>query len=184
MCRRDTWKFSSTYCRPIAKHYIRCDCKYFHLVRLVVLSFETQDSGGLVDLESRTSDGRTPLLVAAHYGKARIVEALLAINANVEARAWQENYSAVHFAAVAGHCDVLRVLARFGEDMNQRCEGGRTPLMLAAAEGYAEACRTLIDWESDSTIVCDAQKSALDYAIDQQHPLAIAVLGGHSDLAL
>ena len=62
-------------------------------------------------------DGWTLLHTAAHAGQAAAVERLLARGLDVNARESGDNTYAMHWAAAAGHLDVVRILADAGGDV-------------------------------------------------------------------
>lgn len=58
----------------------------------------------------------------------------------------------LRMAAVAGVQTAIRLHIRRGDDLDAVDEHGRTPLMLAAERGHAEACRLLLEAGADPTI--------------------------------
>lgn len=106
--------------------------------------------------------GFTPLMCACSLEdgeRARdIVELLLENSADVTATDNHGN-TCVHWAAMAGHAEVIRLLASGGKggdgargDMNkQTVSTGDTPLLLAARSGHSEAVRLLIDKGADAS---------------------------------
>ena len=49
----------------------------------------------------------------------------------------------MHIAAQKGYADVIRVLAKFGVDVNIPLNNGATPMHIAAEQGHANAIRVL-----------------------------------------
>ncbi len=80
--------------------------------------------------------GRTPLLSAAAFGYATLVDRLLAAGAEVD-RAGQFGRTALHEAASSGSCTVVRALLEAGASPTCPDDVGLTPLHLAAQEGQA-----------------------------------------------
>ncbi|MGE0447266.1 MAG: ankyrin repeat domain-containing protein, partial [Vicinamibacterales bacterium] len=83
-----------------------------------------------------TPEGYSVLMAAARTGNVRLVRALLARGANVDAReGWQEQ-TALMLAAAENHGDVVRVLVEAGADVNlpSRVLDGAPPRQRAAAD--------------------------------------------------
>jgi len=88
-----------------------------------------------------TIGGFTPLALAVKDGKAAMVELLLQqknqqgkpfVNVNAGSSG---KWTALHYAATAGHKNITKILLDNGADPDMRTALGRTPLMLVAARG-------------------------------------------------
>ena len=67
------------------------------------------------------SDGRTALSVASGEGHSAVVDALIAANADVNARAkYYDGQTALHFASGKGHSAVVDTLIAAKADVNAR----------------------------------------------------------------
>lgn len=91
------------------------------------------------DLSARGADGFTPIHLAAFFGGAEAVKALLAAGADPNADA--ENAFGVHpinSAAASGDVEAVRALLEAGADPNARQRSGHTPLDAARQQGNAE----------------------------------------------
>ena len=62
---------------------------------------------------------------------------------------WGEGYSALHYAAYAGHVDVCATLLDAGAAVNKRNDSGCTPLYLASQQGCADALKLLLNADAD-----------------------------------
>eukprot|EP00397_Hematodinium_sp_SG-2012_P002863 GEMP01002871.1.p1 GENE.GEMP01002871.1~~GEMP01002871.1.p1 ORF type:complete len:390 (-),score=78.71 GEMP01002871.1:3507-4532(-) len=56
----------------------------------------------------------------------------------------QELIAAIEYAASRNMPDVVRMLISSGADINSRCTGGLTPLLIAAARGYQDVVHVLL----------------------------------------
>lgn len=118
-----------------------------------------------------SSDGWTPLHLAAYFGRLEAVRLLLNKGASVKARSANamEN-TPLHAAAAGRHAGVIRLLLEFGAPANARQSGGWTALHAAAQNGDLESARALVEGGADVSIRAD----------NQQRPLDLAMLQGQS----
>ena len=86
---------------------------------------------GGADVNSRDSDGNTPLMAAALRASGDMTGILLAAGADVSARNI-EGRTALHMAARSGSADLIRRLASAGAVINPEDKYGITPAMMAA----------------------------------------------------
>lgn len=102
-------------------------------------------SRGDIDIDERTPEGATALMIAAILGYPRIVGALLNNGANV-ALVSGKRISALHRSAQSGHVAVTKLLVKAGADLETKSsETGSTPLHLATGGGHSEVARVLIE---------------------------------------
>ncbi len=96
-----------------------------------------------MDVNERTKDGKTPLILAASGGYAPTVEALVDLGADVNL---QDNVgaSALITAATAGHGDVVRILLARGADAGLKDRDGGSALLNAVFFGYRDAVGALL----------------------------------------
>lgn len=97
----------------------------------------------------RSTDGRTPLMLASGAGKTDVVVALLRAGADMDARArgteQQEGMTALMAAAVNGHTPVVQLLVDRGANIHLRSRAGFTALLLAASRGHLGAVDVLLE---------------------------------------
>jgi uncharacterized protein len=99
-----------------------------------------------LDPSARGADGFTALHLAAFFGGAGAVRALLAAGADADADA--ENPLRVrplHSAVAAHDIESVRALVEAGADPNVEQQGGFTPLMGARHQGDEEMVQLLLD---------------------------------------
>ncbi len=111
----------------------------------------------------------TPLGIAALYGRADVIRALLAGGANVAAD--QDGESALAVAAHEGHTAAVEALVAGGAEVNVKDKDGITPLMAAASSNRASAIRALLARGADVNAVNN----------DGATPLIAAAYGGHAE---
>ena len=97
------------------------------------------------ELESKNSEGETPLIVAAWYGSPEIVSMLLDGGANINA---QDNngYTAIAKAASLGvgrHYEIVEILIQACANLNLKTKEGKSPFLLAILNGHSELANSL-----------------------------------------
>jgi ankyrin repeat protein len=127
----------------------------------------------LVHAHSR--DGWTPLHLAAHGGHKRVVEALLAGGADVQAPADNSLASTPLLWAISGQdLETVTLLLAHGADVNSASNAGSTPLHKAAVLGNVAIVQLLL--------AHDAQVNARNSG--GQTPLTHALYNRHEDVAM
>jgi excisionase family DNA binding protein len=126
-------------------------------------------------VDARTDDGWTPLMLATIKGHTGIVEALLNKGADVNARN-KKSWTALMFAVSMGDIDTMRVLLAGGADINARDHDGKTVLMQAAGENNIECLKVLLDHEADVNSVDRVGETALTIAARRGYTEIVALL--------
>jgi ankyrin repeat protein len=113
-----------------------------------------------------SSDGWTPLHLAAHFSKQEAVRLLLNKGAKVDARSANaiEN-TPLHAAAAGRAAGVATLLLDHGASVNARQQGGWTALHAAARNGDIEFARILVEAGADVNARADNRQSPLDLAL-------------------
>jgi ankyrin repeat protein len=129
-----------------------------------------------------TSDGWTPLHLAAFFGHAEVARALVAAAAPLDERATSRNPTAnrpLH-AALAGAEDeeTIRCLLEAGALVDDRAGGGYTPLHLAASRGSASLVEMLLRRGADASARTDEGRTAADIALERGHAHVASQLEG------
>ncbi len=118
-----------------------------------------------LDPAARSGDGFTSLHLAAYFGGAETVRALLAAGADPDADAANPfGVRPLHSAASVGDRESVRALLEAGADPNVRQQGGYTPLHTAAHNDDAELVRLLLAHGADQAVRTDDGQTAADMA--------------------
>lgn len=119
------------------------------------------------DVNRKNRRQEQALMFAAWRGRLEAVKWLLDHGARVNRDG--NEWSALHYAAFAGHPDVARLLTERGADLNARAPNLSTPLMMAAREGKESAAALLLDLGADARLVNDRGDDALAFAMRYGH---------------
>ena len=110
-----------------------------------------------------------PLSAAAFGGHKEFVELLIANGADVTAKN-KYGSTPLHNAATR---EIAELLITNGADINAKINDGSSPLLAAAMKGHKEVAELLIakgaDVNAKSESVIGEDKTALDWAVDQDH---------------
>ncbi len=122
-----------------------------------------------MNVNERTKDGKTPLILAATGGHTSTVEALLDLGAEINL---QDNIGATALtaAATAGHAETVRVLLTRGADAGIKDRDGGSALLNAVFFGYRNAVAELLK-----------RKQTIPQA-DLNESILVAAGMGHTDI--
>ena len=123
----------------------------------------------------RKGSKTTALQMAASAACGECVAALLAAKAKVDVREATHRRTALHFAASIGAIDVVETLLLAGARPELKDTEGATPLIYAAAGGYAHVTRALLRDTGDTDT-----RTTRD--LKGYTPLLHAVFAGHADV--
>lgn len=126
-------------------------------------------------LESHSSDGWTPLHLAAFFGHKELAEALLKEGAQVDSRSTNTMQNTPLHAATAGRqVELMKLLLEQGANPDATQEGGWTALHAAAQNGDRAMIEVLL-----------ANSASINVrAANNQSPLDLALLKGHHEVAV
>ena len=123
----------------------------------------------LPNIESKTGDGLTPLMVAAITGKFHAVKWFLAKGATVT---YENNggWNTLHYAAQGGDTDVISLIHTHLPNIESKTGAGLTPLMVAALCGKLHAVKWFL--EKGATVACEDKggRNTLHYAAQGGDP--------------
>ncbi|KAJ8926301.1 hypothetical protein NQ314_021341 [Rhamnusium bicolor] len=120
------------------------------------------------DVNIKTNQGVTPLILAAREGHAQCVHFLLRFGAKVALADSINNMTPVHYSAKNGHSQCLTLLLHNTEDqdvVNMLDRQHRTALMLAVSGNHIECVQTLLKCGADPNIVDTDEHSCLFRAV-------------------
>jgi ankyrin repeat protein len=117
-------------------------------------------------LEAHSTDGWTPLHLAAFFGWPELANALLDRGANVDIRSSNSmKNTPLHAAAAGGGAPLVHLLLKRGAKPNTTQAGGWTALHAAAQSGNRAMAETLVAHGADVNQRADNNQSPLDMAL-------------------
>ena len=118
-----------------------------------------------IDLEAKARNGDTALMIAAFKANKPAVQALIALDAEVNRPGW----TALHYAASVGANDIVQILLDASAYIDAESPNKTTPLMMAARGGHILTVKLLLDEGADATLKNDQGLSAIDLARQFNH---------------
>uniref|UniRef100_A0A4W6FGS4 Kinase D interacting substrate 220 n=1 Tax=Lates calcarifer TaxID=8187 RepID=A0A4W6FGS4_LATCA len=130
------------------------------------------------DVDSRSDNGQTPLMVAAEQGNLEIVQELIRRGANVnldDVDCW----TALISAAKEGHIEVVRELLENNANLEHRDMGGWTALMWAAYKGCTDVAQLLLEKGANPNITGQYSVYPIIWAAGRGHAEIVHLLLQH-----
>jgi ankyrin repeat protein len=124
------------------------------------------------NIEHRTPQDESPLMMAALKGHADLARRLVAKGADVNKPGW----APLHYAATSGNVEIIRLLLDNHAFIDAESPNGTTPLMMASQYGTPEAVRLLLDEGADPLQKNQLGLSALDFSRRASRPDAFEML--------
>jgi ankyrin repeat protein len=112
------------------------------------------------NVEWRSAKDESPLMIAALKGHKELVRKLIARDADVNKPGW----APLHYAATAGHLDIIQLLLDEHAFIDAESPNKTTPLMMAAHYGTPQAVKLLLEAGAEPTQRNELGLSAVDFA--------------------
>lgn len=112
------------------------------------------------NVEVRTPQDESPLMLAALKGHTELAKKLLARGADVNKTGW----TPLHYAATYGHLDIIRLLIEQHAYIDAESPNRTTPLMMAAHYGTPAAVKLLLEEGADPGLKNQLGLTAIDFA--------------------
>ncbi len=121
-------------------------------------------------LEAQSTDGWTPLHLAAFFGRKDTALALIERGAIVDSRSTNSmKNTPLHAAAAGRQAELVDLLLEKGADVNAAQHGGWTALHAAAQSGDLAIVQSLIAHQAHVQAKADNQQTPLDLAMQRGH---------------
>jgi ankyrin repeat protein len=129
-------------------------------------------------VNSHSTDGATPLGLAAFFGQSEAVEFLLDRGAQIDMRATNPAFpfAPLHSAMSAGHKTIVGLLLARGADVNVPEGGGMTVLHEAAGLGNLEYVQLLLGRGANPSAKTDDGKLPEDFARERKFAAVVELL--------
>ena len=119
-------------------------------------------------IEHKTESGKSALHLVALNGHASLIPILLERGCDLNEKDLSGNL-AIHDASAAGHFEAVKILmSRHEARISARNKDGRTPLSLAAEQGYLEICHLLLSYGESAGCEYDVERP-LSYTTQHSH---------------
>ena len=119
------------------------------------------------------------LCTAASLGQTEEVKQLLAIGADIEDKAGEQEATPLHHAAAGGHEAAVRLLLERGAEKSSKTTVGETPLHLAVFNGHEAVSRLLIERGADVSSKTNEGATPLYFAASEGFEEVIRLLLEH-----
>ena len=143
-------------------HYA-CNAGVLNIVKMLV------EAGAGVRVKDQT--GETCLMLAAYHGHTETVRYLVGLPQVEVNHGGDENYTALHHAAVRNHADIVQVLIDAGAYIDTQNTDGRSAVHFASASGSLDVVKILV---RVGAAVCVTDST-------EQTCLALAAINGHTE---
>ena len=124
------------------------------------------------NVEIRTAQDESPLMMAALKGHLELCKMLIARDADVNKPGW----APLHYAATGGHLEIIELLLEQHAFIDAQSPNGTTPLMMAAHYGTPAAVKLLLEAGADVTMKNQLGLTALDFAHRGGRPDAVELI--------
>ena len=130
------------------------------------------------NLNAKTFDGTTPLILAARLAIEGMVDLLIEAEVDVNL-ADDQGKTALHWAASVNNIEAVNVLLANGANRDAQDNKDETPLFLAAREGSYQAARALLDHCANRDIQDHMDRLPIHVAHERMHQDIVQLLEEH-----
>jgi Notch-like protein len=127
------------------------------------------------NLNARTNDGTTPLILCARLANEGMLDSLVMSECDLNA-CDDCGKTALHWAASVNNCDAVRVLLQNGANRDAQNHREETPLFLAAREGAFQCAKLLLENHANRDITDHMDRLPRDVALERMHTDIVALL--------
>jgi uncharacterized protein len=125
-----------------------------------------------IDLNAMTADGETPLMMAVFKGQTELVVRMIEKGADVNQTGW----TPLHYAATAGHVQLIKILLDKHAYIDAESPNKTTPLMMAAHYGTSGAVKLLLEEGADPSLKNELGLSAIDFALQAKKQDSVDII--------
>jgi ankyrin repeat protein len=120
----------------------------------------------------------TPLIEAMANGSNDVAYLLLRNHADPTILN-QRGIGPLYEAVQTHNCEMISVLLTINPDLHKDIDvHGMTPLHVAAYDGYFDVVHLLLRWKANPLVRDSVGQTALDYAVEQEHPDVVELIYG------
>ena len=130
------------------------------------------------NLNAKTFDGTTPLILGARLAIEGVVEQLIEAEVDVNC-ADEHGKTALHWAASVNNVEAVNVLLANGANRDAQDSKDQTPLFMAAREGSYQAARALLDHCANRDIQDHMDRLPIHVAQERLHQDIVQLLEEH-----
>ena len=128
-----------------------------------------------VQLDARSRNGDTALMIAAFNGDTKAALELIDKGAEINRPGW----TALHYACAVGNLAVIRKLIENSAYIDAESPNKTPPMMMAARAGHLSTVQFLIAEGADVSAKNELGLNAIDFAKSQNHIAIISLLERH-----
>lgn len=130
-----------------------------------------------VQLDARSRNGDTALMIAAFNGNTKAALELIDKGSEINRPGW----TALHYASAVGNVVLMRKLIENSAYIDAESPNKTTPLMMAARAGHLSSVQFLIDEGADVNAKNELGLNAIDFAKSQNQTAIIKLLERYVD---